>query len=53
MTVIVNEPNEYGIYSYEEVNRVRGSQGIYNSLLSYNDELEQQLQSALNAAGNE
>ena len=46
MTVIVNEPNEYGIYSYERSTPSEEAQGIYNSLLSYNDELEQQLQSA-------
>ena len=46
MTVIVNEPNEYGIYSYERSTASEEAQGIYNSLLSYNDELEQQLQSA-------
>lgn len=46
MTVIVNEPNEYGIYSYERSTSSEEAQGIYNSLLSYNDELEQQLQSA-------
>ena len=46
MTVIVNEPNEYGIYSYERSTPSEEAQGIYNSLLNYNDELEQQLQSA-------
>lgn len=37
---------EYGIYSYERSTPSEEAQGIYNSLLNYNDELEQQLQSA-------
>ena len=32
MTVIVNEPNEYGIYSYERSTPSEEAQGIYNSL---------------------
>ena len=46
MTVIVNEPNEYAIYSYDRPAPVEEAQEIYNSLLRYNEELEQELQNA-------
>ena len=46
MTVIVNEPNEYAMYSFDRPAPVDEAQGIYNSLLCYNEELEQELQNA-------